>query len=287
VTPEEQAAYDAEQDKQLRDLAAQMAQMSKLGFDPMTMRKAIIGSVSDTTSPPTVSLNISGDTDTLVTQVRTMNNFTPLVGQTVLLAKQGTEIFLLGAIAATNPYSVGGAGTTDNGWQQATITNGSHGGNSNGNIYFRRVLDHGSWKMQWRGGWAPGGSTILIGAANALDTDFRPSSKRSVLAAREVQTGATALQFDFNTDGTVTLVGATTAPAGGSSAPGGTTDTVDPIDNTTVALSGYLSQGGSDLGHSHGVVGGHWHDIFVNSHSHSITVTAPTWVSLNGVEYFL
>jgi hypothetical protein len=285
VTPEEQAAYDAEQDKQLRDLAAQMAQMSKLGFDPMTMRKAIIGSVSDTTSPPTVSLNISGDTDTLVTQVRTMNNFTPLVGQTVLLAKQGTEIFLLGAIAATNPYSVGGAGTTDNGWQQATITNGSHGGNSNGNIYFRRVLDHGSWKMQWRGGWAPGGSTILIGAANALDTDFRPSSKRSVLAAREIQTGATALQFDFNTDGTVTLVGSTQTAASAtvSVSVGGSTDSRDTASTVSHNHGGAIAT--STITHDDGFHSHSWSDSTSSSHTHA--VTAPSWVSLNGVEYFL
>jgi hypothetical protein len=283
VTPEEQAAFDAAQDKQIRDLAAQIAQMSKLGFDPTTIRKAIVGAVSDSVSPPTVSLNISGDTDTLVTQVRTLNNFTPLVGQTVLLAKQGTEIFILGAISATNPYAVGGAGVTDNGWRRATITNGSHGGNSNGDIYYRRILDHGSWKVQWRGGWVPGGSTVLIGSADALDTDFRPSSKRSVLAAREIQTGQIAVQFDFQTDGTVNLVGGTIAT--GASAPGGYTEIIDPVDSTTSALDGYTSGGGSDLGHSHGVVGGHWHDVFVNSHTHN--ATAPSWISLNGVEYFL
>lgn len=285
MTPEEQAALDASQEKQLRDLATQITQMAKLGFDPMTIRKGIIGAVSDTTSPPTVSLNISGDTDTLVAQVRTLNNYTPLTGQTVLLAKQGTEIFILGAIAATSPMNVGGDSIPDNGWRQSPLTAGSHGGNGNGDVYYRRVLDHGSWKMQWRGGWNVSGTT-MIGSGEALDTDFRPSSKRSVLAARSA-TSSNVVQFDFMTDGTVVLVGGTTAPSSVSSAPGGTTDSVDPIDSTTTALSGYLSQGGSDLGHSHGVVGSHYHDIFVDSHSHSIAVAAPTWVSLNGLEYFL
>lgn len=281
MTPEEQAAFDAAQDKQIRDLAAQIAQVAKLGFDPMTIRKGIISAVSDSTTPPTVSLNISGDTDTLITEVRTLNNYTPFVGQTVLVAKQGTEIFLLGSISATNPYSVNTG--TDNGWIRADLSNGSHGGNSNGDVYYRRIMDHGSWKMQWRGGWSPGGSSTMIGAGKELDTDYRPSSKRSVLCSRETQTGQIACQFDFQTTGQVTLVGGTIAS--GAASPGGFTETIDPIDSTTVSLSGYQSLAGSDLGHSHGVVGGHWHDVFVDSHTHN--ASAPSWISLNGVEYFL
>lgn len=285
MTPEEQAAVDAAQDKFIRDLAAQIAAMTKLPFDPATIRKAEVTAVSDSSTPPTVSLNISGDTTTLVSQVRTLNNFTPVVGQTVLLTKQGTEIFILGAIAATNPYSVNTG--TDNGWIRLTqLAAGSHGGNSNGDIYYRRILDHGSWKMQWRGGWTVSGSTLV--AAGGLDTDYRPSSKRSVLAARHIQTGAVSVQFDFNTDGSVTLIGANTVPSlstestdTSSASPG--TNFIDPIDSTTA--------GGAD-GHTHGVVGdhahtvnSHWHNL--NGHNHTVTVSTPTWVSLNGVEYFL
>ena len=100
MTPEEQAALDAAQEKQIRELASQITQMAKLGFDPMTVRKGVVAAVADTTTPPTVSINISGDTTTLVSQVRTLNNYTPVVGQTVLIGKQGTEIFLLGAISS-------------------------------------------------------------------------------------------------------------------------------------------------------------------------------------------
>lgn len=267
----------------IRQLAQQIADMTKLGFDPMTIRKGIIAAVDDSVSPPTVSLNISGDTDTLITQVRTLNNYTPLVDQTVLLAKQGMDIFLLGAIAATNPYAVGGAGTSDNGWRQATISNGTHGGNSNGNIYYRRVLDHGSWRMDWRGGWNPAGSTVLIASGQALDTDFRPSSKRSVLAAREIQTGATAVQFDFNTDGTVNLVGGTTAPTGNTTGSGGGFS----IGDHSHTSYDYYWNGSANVLQALSTDPAGGFSIGSHTHSTSNTVSAPGWVSLNGVSYYL
>src|SRR5687768_11097663 len=249
--------------------------MAKLGFDPMTVRKGVVAAVADTTTPPTVSINISGDTTTLVSQVRTLNNYTPAVGQTVLIGKQGTEIFLLGAISATSPTSV--STFTDNGWIQATLTNGSHNGNSNGNVYYRRVLDHGSWKMQWRGGWTTGGSDIMIDTADALDPDYRPTGHRTVPAARDL-VGATNVNIDFHTNGRVVVTGG-----------------VEPTNSATVSLSGTTGSAltSSYVEHSHGgavAISGITHNDGFHSHSwsdsasHSHTPTAPVWVSLNGVE---
>lgn len=272
MTPEEQAAMGAAQEKEIRDLAVQIAQLTKLGFDPMTIRKGIVAAVVDNASPPSVSINISGDTETLVTQVRTLNNFTPLAGQTVLVAKQGTEVFILGAIAATTPMGVNT--TTDNGWIRATLAAGSHNGNSNGDIYYRRVLDHGSWKMQWRGGWNASGTTLVTG----LDADYRPSSKRSVVAPRQA-VDSLALQWDFQTDGSVTLVGPTEAP-------GGSAASVSHNHSAT----GHSHGVDFDVGHNHfGSTLGSADGINSTSHSHTVTVTvaSPTWVGLNGVEYFL
>lgn len=282
MTPEEQAAADAAQDKQIRDLATQITQMSKLGFDPLTVRKGIVAAVSDTTNPPTVSINISGDTDTLVSQVRTLNNYTPLVGQTVLVGKQGTEIFLLGAISS-GLANTSTPSFTDTGWTKATLSNGTHGGNSNGDVMYRRILDHGSWKMQWQGGWAPGGSTTMIGASEVLDTDFRPAVKRSITVARDISSGAVTAQLDFNISGQVTLVGGTTVPSVGLNI---ASVSLSYSGGTDGQLFGYLSSAGSDLGHYHGCSGS------TSSHVHSgstatASVSAPTWVSLNGVEYFL
>jgi hypothetical protein len=280
VTPEEQAALDASQEKQLRDLAAQIAQMSKLGFDPMTIRKGVIAAVNDTTAPPTVSINVSGDTSTIVSQVRTLNNYTPLVGQTILLAKQGTEIFILGAIAAGSPLAVNSE--TDNGWKKATLEAGSHGGNGNGDVYYRRVLDHGSWKMQWRGGWNVSGTTIITG----LDPDYRPTSLRSLPAARSAN-GAATVKVDFQTNGNVVIVGYDAVPSVNSLSVGG-------LSGSTSSISSHSHGISFDLGtHDHfgatTAAGGHSHSVGTDGHDHTVTVdvSAPTWVSLNGLEYFL
>jgi hypothetical protein len=273
--------------------------MAKLPFDPVTVRKAIIGSVNDSTTPPTVSLNISGDTETLVSQVRTLNNFTPLPGQTVLLAKQGAEIFLLGAIAGVSPYTVNS--TADNGWQLAILAGGLHGPNSLGNVYYRRVLDHGSWKMQWRGGWDPQGGTTMI---TALDPDYRPSARRSVSCARN-PVGQNSVTMNFDTSGICYITGDTTAPSASTSV---TVNTGGPTATNSTSPNGGTSS--ADLSHNHadfdasGATGvtslTHTHTIFVDSHNHGIsthshtgsgsttvTTASPTWVSLNGVEYFL
>lgn len=285
MTPEELAAHEAQVDQQLRDLATQIAQQSKLGFDPTTIRKGIIASVNDFASPPTVSLNLSGDTDTLVAQVRTLNNYTPLVGQTVLIAKQGTEIFILGSIAAVNPRSAAASSTEDNGWTKATLTNGTHGGNDN-DVYYRRVLDHGSWKMQWRGVWNPAsGNPTMIGTADALDPNFRPASYKALAAARDVTSSTdrlATLRMDFAADGTIRYYSAKPEFDINPSSPG--------TDSPGGHAHGYfddwdgLGAGSNDTTSS---AGGHSHTVDSHYHGGSMTVAEPVWISLNGLEYYL
>lgn len=258
---------------ELRALVTQIRKATSLGFDPSQWRKAIITAVDASTTPPTVTLNMDGDTTVSVSSVRFMDNATPFVGDTVLVSKQKSDILVVGKVAS---HATSGTQTSQ-GWIQATLAAGSHNGNSNGNVYYRRVLDHGAWKMQWQGGWTVSGGTLMN--AGVLPAEYRPRTRRSCLVARHIQTGAVAAQLDFNSDGAIGLVGATTTPDASSSSvdPGDSTSSVDPIDSTT-----------TDSGHSHGVVGSHSHSV-TGSHSHSIflTVSTPNWISLNGVEYFL
>jgi hypothetical protein len=278
-----------------------MQQMVDKGMaNGFAIRKAIITQVNAGTIPPTVSMNISGDTQTAVDQVRMVNNFNPQVGQTVLLAKQKQDIFILGAIATSGGNQVG---PVDTGWKRASLGGGSHGGNSNGDIYYRRILDNGSWKMQWRGGWNVSGTTVITG----LDPDFRPTSKRSVLVAREPQGGANSCQVDFNTNGTATLVGGTTtANSAGNhthfvsiGVSGGVSVSVSVSGSANA--SGTTGAGGTDS-HSHSFSGsggssgsGGGSGSFSGSGSantggggtHTHPVDSPTWISLNGCEYFL
>ena len=276
MTPEEAAAIEAAQERQLRDLATQITQMTKLGFDPLTIRKGTVVAVSDNTNPPTVSINISGADDTLVSQVRTLNNYTPLVGQTVLIGKQGTEIFLLGSIASVNPRTVAASSEEDNGWIKADLAAGSHGGGE-GDVYYRRVMDHGSWKMQWRGQWNVSGTTMI--SSGGLDPNYRPASNRAVSCARNLS-GLPTCQVIFSSTGGVTI--GLAAPGIATQSPG----TSQHNGHTHTFYDTYNGTGGyaTDETESAGV---HTHTVNTHGHGEVTLVSNPTWVSLNGVEYFL
>lgn len=280
MTPEEQAAMDAAQEKAIRELATQITQMTKLGFDPLTVRKGIIAGINDATSPPTISINISGDTTTLVSQVRTMNNYTPLVNQTVLVAKQGAEIFLLGSIASVNPAGNAAASEDTNGWTKAELSNGTHGGASGeADVHYRRIMDHGSWKMQWRGWWNTSAATTMI-AAGGLETDYRPSTTRYLAAAREA-TGAVTIRLAFLANGSV--VAASSAPTLSIASVNVGTDSANTASTVSHSHGGAVAT--STITHDDG-----FHSHTTNSHSHSgstATVSYPSWICLDGIEYFL
>lgn len=303
TTPPPPASEDDKLLQELQELAKEIIKQTSLGYTPVTFIKGVVTAVDFDGTPPTISLQVNGDTTTTLSDVRMVNNYSPEVGQTVLIAKMDADLLAIGQITSKNAFSVN---SNAGGWRRASISNGSHGANGNGDIYYRRIQDHGSWKMQWRGGWGPGGSTALIEAANALPEEFRPSSSRSVLCARQFGTGATAAHLNFLADGTVLLYGETTAPyvssasttpadtgaasPGTASASPGTsssapnTDSVDPSDGTDTAEPS-TGTGGASAGtahthaiataHSHGVGGSHYHSVnshahTVNSHSHTV-----------------
>jgi hypothetical protein len=283
-TPEEtRALTNAATDEEVLALAKQIQQAASLGFDPTTLVKGIVTAVDFAGTPPTVSLNISGDTTTAISSVRILNTYSPVVGDTVLIAKQASDIVILGQIA-----NLGGKTVTNgaNGWVKATLFAGSHNADSQGDVYYRRILDNGSWKMQWQGAWGVSGTIMVSG----LTTDYRPKAKRVLDAARTL-TGLPVCQLAFHTDGRVELLGGTST-AGNSGTVSGEVSYVDPADVTDFIDLGHahvdwegIATSFTGLGHSHGVFGGHDHTFSGGSHTHP--VTAPTWVSLHGVEYFL
>jgi len=266
---------------EIRDLASQLAQAADLGFAPTTLIKGVITASNPTGTPPNVSLTLSGDDTTPIDLVRYIDSYSPVVGDTVLVGKQGTDIFVLGQM---NDTGTGAA----NGWTAPSLGSGfSTNGSSNGNVEYRLVIDHGERKVQWRGGVGiSSGQTAMC----TLPADVRPASRRSLIAVRDSGGGANSVQVDFNTNGTVAIVGGTAAPAGsGSGSTGNASNNhTHPLGSSDVRLSGYLSQAGSDLGHAHGLGQSGGHDV---THSHSVTsdvtVDAPVFVSFNGLEYFL
>jgi hypothetical protein len=215
----------------------------ELPFDPGTFRKGIVTSIFTTTTPPTISVTISGDT-TVIDGVRFFDSYSPQVGQTVILGKQGSDIWGMGSIADLPAASGGGS------WTDAVLGTGfAHDGNGNGTLQYRRVMDNGAWKMQWRGAVARTSGNLVL--ATALAAEYRPGSKRSVACARDVQGGSNVVVVDFSTSGTLDITGQTTVPVlantvvtgtVGSTTATGTTASVDPVANTaSAAISGTSS----------------------------------------------
>jgi hypothetical protein len=250
------AAADAAQMDAIRELAAEIAKQAVLDFDPATIRKGVITAIADTSAPPTISVQISGDTTTTIDGIRYIDSYAPVVGDTALIIKQGTDLVALGRIAAAFSATAWTTVTLGAGW--------THGGNGNGNVRYRKVWDNGSPKMQWRGAATRSSGTAAV--STPLATGYRPLSRVSVLAARSAVGGANDVKLDFDTDGTVNMVGGTTAPTGG------TTGNTTPGDSTH--SHGQHEHIISESTHSHG---SHEHVIpgstaGVNSHSHSGTV---------------
>lgn len=267
----------------IRQLASKLNK-PQLSFDPGYMRKAQITAIDagDSNTPPTVTVLLSGDTTTPISGVYIEANYSPQVGDTALMYKQGDEFFVKGAIATS---------ATGTGWTQVSLSSGNtHNGNSNGPLMYRRVLDNGAWKMQWQGGISYGGSANIL--STALGGDFRPSVKRSMVTAREVQSGSIAVGVDFKTDGTISIVGENNGPLSAGSH--------SHFADFGVSVSGGASVSGSTGGasagtaHTHGFSGSGSSDgsgdasgntNSAGSHSHS--VNSPSWVAFNGIEYFL
>jgi len=253
-------------DDEIRQLASALAPEE---VEALSGVKATVDSVSlgDASTPPKIQINLGG---ILIPNIAVAANYSPNVGDTVVLVKQGNSYL---ALTKIQDKGTAVANSTDGGFTKATLNSGhAHNGNSNGDLMYRRILDNGAWKVQWQGSFTLGASDTIISGGNALPSDFRPKSRRTMLAARDA-TNLVLVKMDFNTDGTVALV----QPEMGTSSISSHSHSLGSSD---VRLSGYLSQGGSDLGHLHGLGssssdGGHSHDV-----------ARPSYVCVH-LEYFL
>lgn len=91
----------------LRQLAAEM-QKDSLSFDPANLRKATVTAVSLASTPPTITVQLSGDTTVSIPNVRVHQSYlVPAVNDQALILKQGTDLLAWGTVAATP------IGTTD------------------------------------------------------------------------------------------------------------------------------------------------------------------------------
>lgn len=248
-------------------LAAEIVAKAAPAQPPLNAYGGTVVDTALTDSPPTASITMNGSA-TQIDDVRFMAGYTPVIGDTVEVLSQNGSILIIGHVMDTGTDTA-----TTGGWTLATLSSGfSHNGDSQGNLFYRRVSDHGVWKMQWQGAVALSNSNTTV--VTGLATSFRPASQRKLITARGMGNGAAILdvQVQFTTTGTVVLAGSS----------------YDfPVDSHAhvlgfddLRLSGYLSQGGSDLGHQHNMG-----TSFLGYGS--ITLSTPDWISFNGLEYFL
>lgn len=228
-------------------------------------------SLGDGTTPPTLTVNIGGVS---VTGIAIAANYTPAVGDTVVLAKQLNSYVALFRIAALGSKS----NEEEGGWIEATL-NAAHSHNGGQTVMYRRINDHGAWKMQWKGVVDYGAGTSLL-LASGLSTEYRPSVARQCTVARSVTGGESTARIDFYTDGTVQFWGLSRTNDMGYSDYGGVSN------HTHGGSTGFTDPPG---------------DGFANSHAHSIpssdlthqhylgtlSISEPPWVSMDGCEYFL
>lgn len=86
----------------LRNLASEL-QKDPLSFDPSTIRKALVTAVDFVSTPPTITIQLSGDTTVSIPGIRIINGYVPVVTDSVLLVKQGREMVAWGKVATTPP----------------------------------------------------------------------------------------------------------------------------------------------------------------------------------------
>jgi hypothetical protein len=294
---------------EIRDLATQLTQ-PQIPFDPAEIRKGIITTVNATTTPPNVSLTMSGDA-TVIDGVVALDSYSPVVGDTVLVIKQGTNIFVLGQINDS------GAGSA-NGWQTA------------GGVSYRVVIDNGDQKVQLKGSYAVSGTALFT-----LALGFRPTVTRTLVAGRDG--ASTSILVQIATSGAVTLVNGTTTigtdtlaagvsgstgpfggtdvPSTGSTAGSGTFDVFgssglthltdnDTSGTTTSPAHVHHTEGTGNPGHTHGAGSygaqshshtmSHTHNLTVNGHTHSTpahahtqTLALPANVYFDSLEFFI
>ncbi|AZM51754.1 hypothetical protein DMA15_03475 [Streptomyces sp. WAC 01529] len=321
----EAEAAAAAQLNAIRELATEIAKQTLLAFDPATLRKGTVSSIASTSAPPTLGVQISGDT-TEIPGIRYVDSYAPVVGDTVLVIKQGTDLVALGEIAGQ---------FSESGWTTATLAAGfTHNGNGGGNVMYRRIWDHGSWKVQWQGVAARTSGTTIVAA---MPAGYIPSVRRPMSAGRTTIGGAVSVRVDFEASGAVLMVGGTTAPNGGDTSTSSEHthqiansdhfhgDTSSEGSHTHGIANNDHNHGGgtnSASGHSHTIpvtthkhgnaadgepggttsVNDHAHSIPTSSHTHGTngaladgshdhtftpTVDDPAWISFNQLEYYL
>lgn len=298
-------------DDDVRALASEMNKPA-LPFDPCTLRKGEVVAVNATT----VDITLSGS-DVVIPDVAFADSYSPVAGDTVNVLVQSNAILVMG-----QPMTTGGS-TGAGGWTAPAMGAGFTGSASGrGALEYRRILDNGAPKIQWRGACVRSSGTGTVVASGVPAA----GATRTVLAPRDPTGGSNSIVLNFNTDGTVSISGDTTSAAASTAVNQNATavnqNTTADNNNSTITIqsggTGIFTQlndvaipAGSpstNYNHRHEIATGHTHGNdshdhsqnphthtqdphthTQNAHTHAVNMTAGagTWVSFDGIEYFI
>lgn len=290
----------AVQTQMIRQVASAITQAAVGGTaaDPSSaisgFGKGVVTAYNPNVGPRTVTITLNGST-TPIPGVTYLDSYSPNVGDVVVVATINEQQFVLGQLDADSTGTFAG-------WQLAEplLQSGyTSNGDGNGDLKYRLVIDNGARKVQWQGSIAigsPGSNTVLTVPADY----FNPGGTRNTLLAARDQGQLNGLQVDFNTDGTVELWGTQSMPSlsggGATTSQSGTTSgghshsvTVTGSEGFSGTDSGGFTYSGSASGSESGssdnqtVTIGHNHTVSMPT----LSVNAPTFVSFNGLEYFI
>lgn len=124
------------------NLASQLQAMAAPSGPQLSVSQGVITAWAPSTTPPTVSLTLSGSA-TPIAGVRYAASYTPNVGDTVQVLKQGGQLLVLCRIANAPDASA---------WSAPTLASGFiSGGNGQVHVQYRTVVSAGATRVDWRG----------------------------------------------------------------------------------------------------------------------------------------
>lgn len=243
---------------------------------------------------PYLSAQLGGDTSTTITNIRHLEAYSPVVGDTAHFLVQGSDVLALGRLNTTT----GASGL--NGWTQPTLATGFTHSIGLDPVQWRVVNDHGDLVLQLRGSCTMSGVTYSSNLATVftLPAGSRVAAPKSVIVPRDA--GGVALKVNFLTSGVVqidNLAGVLTS----ATQHGNLTTSYYNINHYHIQSDGVngtsttrYSTGGPAID---GVLGGsaqdggnnqnHRHTTDSATHTHAMANAVPTAMWLTGISIFL
>lgn len=234
---------------------------------------------------PYITVQVDGDTQTSIANVRHLEAYSPVVGDTCTMLKQGSDLLAIGRVNTTT------ASPAVNGWVQPTLNTGFV--HSADPIRYRLVNDNGDKALQIRGSCTMTGSVVYTANAATvftLPTGYRVSQNCSIIIPRD--SGGTCLKVNFywNT-GVVEIDNLRGVRTDADNAASATTSVDMQHFHDDIPYSpygpgntatGFAKYGSWPSSYSNGFPGGNPHTHLIPPHDHGMANTLPTAMWFTG-----